>query len=304
VSSTTSRTHYYDIVTGDLERARQVINSGRRRTRATSSGAQHGSWTTCNLGNLIKPCGELNSLRLKPDGRPYANLAGLYLDLGRLREARATADEALAKKLDSSDLHVFLYELAFLQNDAAGMAQELTWAAGKPGFEDCLLELEADTAAYSGRLGKAQEFSRRAMNSAKRAGEQETAAMYSALSGLREALYGNAEEAHRQVASALGLSTGVGVEYSWALALALTGDAVRAHALADVLSQRCPDNTVVQFNFLPVLSRSARAQPQRCSGGYRGTSGCCYIRIGRRGLRQALSRLCARRSLSGGTSRQ
>jgi predicted Zn-dependent protease len=91
------------------------------------------------------------------------------------------------------------------------------------------------------------------MNSAKRAGEQETAAMYSALSGLREALYGNAEEAHRQVASALGLSTGVGVEYSWALALALTGDAVRAHALADVLSQRCPDNTVVQFNFLPVL---------------------------------------------------
>ena len=247
-------THYYDIVTGDLERARQVYQLWaqtypRDFIRPRSMGLDY-----VQLGQFDKALvEELNSLRLKPDGRPYANLAGLYLDLGRLREARATADEALAKKLDSSDLHVFLYELAFLQNDAAGMAQELTWAAGKPGFEDCLLELEADTAAYSGRLGKAQEFSRRAMNSAKRAGEQETAAMYSALSGLREALYGNAEEAHRQVASALGLSTGVGVEYSWALALALTGDAVRAHALADVLSQRCPDNTVVQFNFLPVL---------------------------------------------------
>jgi len=46
------------------------------------------------------------------------------------------------------------------------MAQEVNWSAGKPGFEDTLLEFEADTAAYSGRLGKAQEFSRRAMNSA------------------------------------------------------------------------------------------------------------------------------------------
>src|SRR5271169_1305528 len=40
------------------------------------------------------------------------------------------------------------------------------------------------TAAYSGRLMKARDFSRRAMESAERAEEKETAATYSALSGL------------------------------------------------------------------------------------------------------------------------
>ncbi len=247
-------THYYDIVTGDLERARQVYEPWEQTYPRDFIPPRSLGFDYAQLGQFDKALvEELNSLRLKPDARPYTIVAGLYLDLGRMREARATVDEALAKKLDSSGLHVFFYELAFLQNDAQGMAQELTWSAGKPGFEDTLLEFEADTAAYFGRLGKAQELSRRAVTSAKRAGEQDTAAMYSALSGLREALYGNAEEAHRQVASALGLSTGPGVEYSGALALALIGDAVRAHALTDVLGQRFPEDTVVRFNFLPVL---------------------------------------------------
>ena len=185
--------------------------------------------------------------------RPYTIVAGLYLDLGRMREARATVDEALAKKLDSSGLHVFFYELAFLQNDAQGMAQELTWSAGKPGFEDTLLEFEADTAAYFGRLRQSSGAFSTGSDLCRTSRRTRPAAMYSALSGLREALYGNAEEAHRQVASALGLSTGPGVEYSGALALALIGDAVRAHALTDVLGQRFPEDTVVRFNFLPVL---------------------------------------------------
>ena len=91
-----------------------------------------------------------------------------------------------------------LYQIAFLQNDAAGMAQQVAWSAGKPGVEDELLGLEAETAAYSGRLREAREFSRRAMDSAERAEEKETAATYSALSGLREALFGNAEEARQR----------------------------------------------------------------------------------------------------------
>ncbi|MGB2887274.1 MAG: hypothetical protein WBC04_06240 [Candidatus Acidiferrales bacterium] len=45
--------------------------------------------------------------------------------------------------------HIFLYLLDFVQNDAAGMAQQVAWAAGKPGEEDVLLGNEADTAAYS-----------------------------------------------------------------------------------------------------------------------------------------------------------
>jgi hypothetical protein len=78
--------------------------------------------------------------------------------------------------------------LAFLQNDVSGIARQAAWSASKPGVEDVVLALEANTTAYSGRLGKARELSRRAVASAERAGEKETAAHYETEAALREAL--------------------------------------------------------------------------------------------------------------------
>ena len=164
-------------------------------------------------------------------------MAGLYLDLDRLPEARADCRRGPSKKLDFSGLHVFLYQLAFLQNDSAGMAKQVAWVAGKPGVEDTLLEFEADTAAYSGRLPEAREFSRRAVDSAKRAGEEDSAAMgilpYVALGKPCMAMRGGAHQRGSVCARAFD---GPGVEYFGALALALTGDAARAHTMADDLA--------------------------------------------------------------------
>ena len=55
-----------------------------------------------------------------------------------------------------------------------GWQRQVAWSEGKPGVEDVLLANEADTAAYSGLLGEARDFSRRAVASVKRAGENET----------------------------------------------------------------------------------------------------------------------------------
>jgi eukaryotic-like serine/threonine-protein kinase len=175
-----------------------------------------------------------------------------YLDLGRLKEARATADEAQAKKLDSPDLRFFLYLLAFSQNDVAGMAKQAAWAAGKPGLEDLLLANEADTAAYFGRLKKAREFSRQAVASAERNGEREVAADYEAGAAMREAVLGNAADARDRTVVALKLSTGHDVECVAALAFAFTGDA-KAQALADDLAKRYPEDSLVQFYYLPTI---------------------------------------------------
>jgi tetratricopeptide (TPR) repeat protein/predicted Ser/Thr protein kinase len=193
------------------------------------------------------------SLRLGVSGVSYSNLVWAYLNLNRLEEARDTAKEAQAKKIDSPDLHSLLYGLAFLQNDAEGMAQQVAWAMGKPGVEDGSLANEADTAAYSGRLREAREFTHRAVDSAKRAEEKEPAATYSAGSGLREALFGNAAEARQQVETALQLSTERDIKYPAALALAVAGDAVRAQALADDLGKRFPEDTLVRVAYLPTL---------------------------------------------------
>lgn len=133
------------------------------------------------------------------------------------------------------------------------MEQLVAHAAGKPGLEDALLGYEADTAAYSGRLEKARKFSRQAVVSAERAQEKEAAAGYEADAALREVLFGNQGEARHRVASALRLSRGQDVQYAAALALALAGDAARAQVLADDLGKHFPEDTIVQFNYLPTL---------------------------------------------------
>ena len=133
------------------------------------------------------------------------------------------------------------------------MARQVAWSAGRLGVEDVLLALEADTAAYSGRVTKAREFSRQAFASAERAEEKETAAGYEASAALREALFGNGAQARQLIAPALALSPGRDVQYATALSLALTGNAVRAEALADDLGKRFPEDTIVRFNYLPTL---------------------------------------------------
>ena len=183
----------------------------------------------------------------------YAYLVYPYLNLNRLEEARGVAKEAQAKNLDSPLLRGALYLLAFMENDAAGMEQQVAWSAGKPGIEEVLLSYEADTAAYSGRLAKAREFSRRAVASAARAGERETAAGYEAEAALREALFANATEARQHAAAALAISTGRDVQYGAALALALAGDTSRAQELADEMGKQFPEDTVAQFNYLPAI---------------------------------------------------
>ena len=95
----------------------------------------------------------------------FGNLVLGYVHLKRLDEARATANEAFTKNLDSADLRAALYELAFLKTDLPGMAEQVSWSAGKPGKENLMLYLEAGTAAYR-KTRVARELARQAAASA------------------------------------------------------------------------------------------------------------------------------------------
>jgi predicted Zn-dependent protease len=133
------------------------------------------------------------------------------------------------------------------------MKQQVMQSAGQAGIEDTLLANEADTAAYFGRLREAEDLTRRAMESAERAEKKEKAATFSATSGLREALFGNGEEARRLAAQAMEHSAGVDVVYGSALALAYAADTGWAQDLMEGLDKRFPEATIVQFNYLPSL---------------------------------------------------
>src|SRR5207302_8598444 len=113
----------------------------------------------------------------------------------RPEDARKTIEQAQPGNFEGDLLHWVIYQLAFLVGDAAEMGRQVEWAAGKPGTEDVLLSFQSDTEAYYGRLAKARDFSRRAVDAAIRADSKETAALWQVNAALREAEVGNAAAA-------------------------------------------------------------------------------------------------------------
>jgi eukaryotic-like serine/threonine-protein kinase len=153
----------------------------------------------------------------------------------------------------SPDIHFRLYIADFLEHDVTGMEREAALLMGKPGYEDAMLDLESDTAAYAGSFVKARGLTRRAVDSARRADKKEAAAEYEAGAAIREAMIGNASLAREQVQAALAFSDGRDVEGTSAIALGLVGDSAQAVRLSNDLSRRFPEDTFVQSEYLPMI---------------------------------------------------
>jgi eukaryotic-like serine/threonine-protein kinase len=246
---------YYLTVTGELEKAAQLYELWEQTYPRDEAPPTNLTAVYEQLGQYDKALAHAQKeLQLNPTGgTAYSNLVVAYLFLNRIDEARTIAEQAQARKFDSPYLHVNLYILAFLRGDAPGMADQVSWATGKPGVEDVLYSSEADTAAYTGQLTKARDLTRRAVYSAERAGEKETAADYEAVGALREAVFGNRLTAHERGQAALALSSGRDVESTVILAAALSSDTAHAETLADDLAKHFPEDTLVYFNYLPTL---------------------------------------------------
>jgi tetratricopeptide (TPR) repeat protein len=134
------------------------------------------------------------------------------------------------------------------------MTQQQQWYAGKPEYENVGLGLASDTEAYVAHLGKALELTKRAVDSAVRADNKESGAIYLANAALQQAAYGNAAEAQQTAAEALKLApTSQGVESEAALAFVMAGDAARAESLAQDLGKRFPLDTQMQSLWLPAI---------------------------------------------------
>jgi eukaryotic-like serine/threonine-protein kinase len=216
---------YYEFVTGDLEKALQAYLLWGQTYPRDAGPPQNLVGIYGSLGQYDNALARgREALRLDPaNGLNYANLVNTYINLDRLEEARTTAEEAQKKNLDSMDLRWYLYFLAFAKNDAVWMAQQAAWLAGKPGGQAGADALEADSAFYFGRLEKARELSRRAVNEVLHFQLKELAPGVEAEAALREALFGNASEARQRATAALRLSRGRDVQHGAALALAFAG---------------------------------------------------------------------------------
>jgi serine/threonine protein kinase/tetratricopeptide (TPR) repeat protein len=256
---------YEQSVTGNLEKADQIgelwAQSYPRDVRA------HSLWSVVlrGAGRHDKSLEEASkAITIDPDFLfGYISQARSYLILDRLEEAGKTFLAASDRKLDAANLLLLRYYVAFLRRDAAAMERQVTVARDRPDSEDWMTHSQALVAAYSGRLQLARSLSRRAVDLARQSGQHERAATFEGAAALYESLLGSAAEAKARAKAALDLSRGREVEYAVAFALARPGSSEQSQKLASDLNRRFPEDTLVQFQYLPVLRALAALQEGR-----------------------------------------
>jgi tetratricopeptide (TPR) repeat protein len=266
--------HYITIVTGDLLKANQVYKLWARTYPQDKTPFGDMGFTYLVLGQYDKAVTALrHAIEMSPpDALNYGNLARCYMSLNRLDAVTATIDQARARGLDSQDFYFKAYEFAFLRGDSAGMKREAE-RANRLGtdavFHDLLLYAQAQAAASTGHLSQARDLSARGANAVLQSGYKGLAAQIRAEAALREAAVGNVSLARRQATAAREISNARYGEATAGIALALAGDAAQARRLAHDLATRFPQDTIVQFNFLPTI-RAAVAldehDPRRAIG--------------------------------------
>jgi len=246
---------YYSSVTGELEKGNQAYEMLAEAYPRDPAAEENLGVNHTILGQYRKALAETQeAIRLDPDDADaYGDLMNEYVALDDLEDAKSIYQKAIARGLDHASLRISRYAVAFLQGDTAEMAHRLAAAAGKAGLEDALLSFQSDTEAYSGALAKAREYSARAAESAGKADQKETAALWDLNAALREAEFGNLAPARDLVSSALVLAKTHNVQVLAALALARANDPARAQTIADTLRQHAPLDTMLNNYWLPAI---------------------------------------------------
>ncbi|MFB3094557.1 MAG: tetratricopeptide repeat protein, partial [Candidatus Acidiferrales bacterium] len=231
--------HYYTSVTFEIEKARQTYELWtqtypRDSTPRNNLGAIYGQ-----LGRPERALTEFQeALRLNPrEEMHYRNVAGTFLTLNRLEEAKAVAQRQLAELGESTTTHVFLYRIAAAQGDHAAMERHVAGVEGSAAEAD-LLGARAEAALFVGKLAEARRLSRQQVELRQRQGLNELAASIIAGQGGAEALVGNRPEARTLAREALAMDRGITVLFGATVALVMAGDADQAEKLFQQWSPR------------------------------------------------------------------
>jgi Flp pilus assembly protein TadD len=248
--------NYHRQVTRNLEMARQTLESWTQKYPGDLS--PHGflaAFTTQGSGHYDRAAEEgQKAIELDPDySIGYANVAFDYVYLNRLSEAEAVLRKASERKIEVIQFSLCRYFIAFLRSDQAAMDREMIHRQAKLEAQGFFEHQEALTLAYQGRLKEAARLSDRAVILSRQAGSRERAAQFEGARAAWNALLETRAEAKRSAASALSLYRSRDADYGPAFALALLHESAQAHKIEADLEKRYPQDTSVQFNYLPSL---------------------------------------------------
>ncbi len=242
--------HLYFVV-GDLEKRMEMLELWRRTYPRDFLPPSLLSTSYTIAGQFDKSLEETRaSLALNPKNAvAFNNQAYHLVNLNRFDEAMTVIQQAVAQKIDGYTTHATLHAIAFIRGDIVETERQVEWAKGKP-FEPYLLAEHAATTGAAGQMRQSREFTRRAIGMLE-GKDNEVAGRWAFISALREAAFGNCQQATKDAAKSISLVRNRWQLSAAAVALAMCGETARAQALADEQAERFPQDTAINTLFRP-----------------------------------------------------
>jgi tetratricopeptide (TPR) repeat protein len=247
---------YHRQVTRNLELARQTLESWKHQD--PDALLPHGflsGFVSPGLGHYETAVEEgLKAIAIDPNfSIGYENVAWVYIYLNRPSDAEALLRQAAERRIEVTQFSLIRYACAVLRRDSAATEREITRRRTKLQTQGVFEHQEALTHACRGRMKEALRLSDLAVTLARQGGLLERAAQFAGARAVWNALFEIRVEAGRSAALALSLCRSRDADYGPAFALALLGDSTGSHEIETNLEQRYPQDTSVQFSYLPVL---------------------------------------------------
>ena len=246
--------HYYDFGTGEIEKTIETYQLWIQTYPRDHIPHDNLALKYLSIGQFDKSLPEAQQAhQLDPkDWYAYQNLADSYLALNRLEESKAIAEQAVAAKLDSWTLHLDIYQIAFLQNDSAGMEREVqSISARSADAKSIIVFIQGQGALMWGKLNKAREFLQQAVEIARQGNLPELGTSFVGSESLMEAEVGNLREAQVKAKKALTPAHNKKSLTDAIVALALAGDAIEAQTPIDDLAKQFPKDLLLNSVWLP-----------------------------------------------------
>jgi DNA-binding winged helix-turn-helix (wHTH) protein/tetratricopeptide (TPR) repeat protein len=252
---------YYKRVTGEIEKIPPLCDLWIQAYPRDRTAHRLMASAYSELGQYSRALEEIEQARRLGEDHPLDVDAWVTtaMQLDRVPEATTVARQAIDQAPDRLPFRQSFYRLSFLAGDVKEMAAQVAWAMRTPGA-DALFVDQSNTDAYFGQVAKAGEWLQRAVAAAGHNDVKGQAGVWSGVDALREAMFGQIENARRQARAALDFEDSWETHALAAMALARLGDVAQARELADKLSVERPLGTLVQNYWLPAIRAEIEIQ--------------------------------------------
>lgn len=254
--------NYFGAVTGEIDKAADALEVWKRTFPR--------DWEPHNLlavrytltGPFEKGVEAASeAVRLNPrEAKAHANLAIAFIGLNRFDEGKQVLQNALSQKMETDTMHFHLFHLAFVNNDANGMKEQLDWASSKsPGYLPNVWQ--SDAAEFYGKYAEANQLTDKAVDWAEH-NNRDVAAQLISRQAIRAATFRDCGKVGALTSKALSVSRDLSNLHRSANALAACGQAGAAQSLIDEMQKRFPQDALLTSVWIPLI----RAQLELARG--------------------------------------